>query len=183
MELLFAVFVFGFIVYLLIKQKKYKENPALFKAILLLFIALLLSSIIYFFFPGKEKYILFLSGISIGWFILIISYNNISSVFRCNEKIDGIYKGTNTYYGGNGVSRHTVMFSYKFNGKRYLEQSPQSISSRDLKLLTVGNEYPIYVSSNEPWKFVLNRRVSFTDIMIFLFGLFCILIGLYALAL
>ena len=183
MELLFAVAVFGLIVYLLIKEKRYKKNPMLFKSILFLFIAVTLSLLIYLLVPNGEKYILFLIGVSIGGLIVSVSYNNISSVFKCSEKINGIYRGYNTYYGGQGASRRSVMFEYKFNGIRHREQSTQGASHKELEKMSVGEEYAIYVNPNEPWKFVINKSVRFVDVMIFLFGLLCILIGFYGLML
>lgn len=115
--------------------------------------------------------------------IVNVSYNNISAVFKCNEKINGIYRGYNTYYGGHGASRRSVMFEYRFNGIRHREQSTQGTSYKELEKMSVGEEYTIYVNPNEPWKFVIDKRVHFVDVMIFLFGLLCILIGFYGLML
>lgn len=55
------------------------------------------------------------------------------------EKVDGVYCGYNTYYGGNGISTQAPVFEYTYNGTYYREQTTQNISHKRLnKGMTQG---------------------------------------------
>lgn len=89
-----------------------------------------------------------------------------------NGKIEGIYRGYNTYYGGNGVSTQAPVFEYMYNGIQYHEQTTQNIS---YKLLTQnmrdGDTYSIYVDPKHPAVFILQKKIKVSAIITVVFGI------------
>ena len=84
----------------------------------------------------------------------------------------GIYRGYNTYYGGNGVSTQAPVFEYMYNGIQYHEQTTQNIS---YKLLTQnmrdGDTYSIYVDPKHPAVFILQKKIKVSAIITVVFGI------------
>ena len=111
-EFLFCVAAFGWIVYMAFKQKMHKQDPASFKFLALIFVGLLLAFIC-FIIPGGAKYTFVLVGVTMGGMSTKIFYGNIKSVVVCNEAINGIYQGYNSYHSET-VSSYAPIFKYKY---------------------------------------------------------------------
>ena len=80
-----------------------------------------------------------------GLIFILVGVNDLYSLLRCREKVDGVYCGYNTYYGGNGISTQAPVFEYTYNGTYYREQTTQNISHKRLnKGMTQGKMYSIY---------------------------------------
>ena len=61
-----------------------------------------------------------------GLVFILVGVNDLYSLLRCREKVDGVYCGYNTYYGGNGISTQSPIFEYTYNGTYYREQTAQN---------------------------------------------------------
>ncbi len=182
-KLLFCVATFGGIVYLAIREKIHKTNPAGFKIILFIFIGVLLA-FLFFIIPGCAKYAFTMIGVTMGGVIIKISYNNIHAVSRCSIEIKGIYQGYSSYNSGTGLSIHTPIFKYRYNGQHFLVQSAKPCSCKLLdKEMVRGKEYIIYVDPKTPSVFILEKRIGVILVLQLLFGISCICIGLYGLML
>lgn len=91
----------------------------------------------------------------------------------CRKKVDGVYCGYNTYYGGNGISTQAPVFEYTYNGTYYREQTTQNISHKRLnKGMTQGKMYSIYIDPKHPAVFVLTKRIRIGTIVAIILGLF-----------
>ncbi|MEO2186766.1 hypothetical protein ABGV35_00020 [[Clostridium] innocuum] len=179
-EFLFCVAAFGWIVYMAFKQKMHKQDPASFKFLALIFVGLLLAFIC-FIIPGGAKYTFVLVGVTMGGMSTKIFYGNIKSVVVCNEAINGIYQGYNSYHSET-VSSYAPIFKYKYNGQTYVHQCSNTYSFKKLdKEMVKGNEYHIYINPKNPSSFVLNKRVGIKNVLCLMFGIMCIFIGLSAL--
>ena len=101
-----------------------------------------------------------------GVVVILAAFNDFYSLIRCKDKIEGIYRGYNTYYGGNGVSTQAPVFEYMYNGTKYNEQTTQNIS---YKLLTQnmrdGETYSIYVDPKHPAVFILQKKIKVSAII------------------
>ncbi len=74
-----------------------------------------------------------------GLIFILVGANDLYSLLRCREKVDGVYCSYNTYYGGNGISTQSPVFEYTYNGTYYHEQTAQNISYKQLnKSMTQG---------------------------------------------
>ena len=93
-----------------------------------------------------------------GLVFILAAFNDFYSLIRCKDRIEGIYRGYNTYYGGNGISTQAPVFEYMYNGTIYQEQTTQTIS---YKLLTQnmrkGETYNIYVDPKHLCSFFKKR--------------------------
>ncbi len=119
--------------FFIIKNKRYKVVPLVSWVIFIFFIGCGTISAVSLLVPYGEIFVLPLGGIVFGLVFILAAFNDFYSLIRCKEKIDGIYRGYNTYYGGNGVSTQSPVFQYTYNGALYQEQTTQNIS---YKLLT-----------------------------------------------
>ena len=78
-----------------------------------------------------------------------------------------------TSTGGRGlVTKYAPIFKYSFNGKDYINQSLQLLSKKKIQELIVNKNYIIIINEKKPSKFVLNKNVEFTEVLILLMGLF-----------
>ena len=104
-------------------------------------------------------------------FFLILCYSKL----RCNKKIEATYLKYNSYTstGGRGlVTKYAPVFKYNFDGKEYINQSFQLLSKKKIQEFIVNKNYIIIINEKKPNKFVLNKSVEFTEILILLMGLF-----------
>lgn len=98
--------------------------------------------------------------------------NDLYSLVRCKEKINGVYCGYNTYYGGNAVSTQNPVFEYTYQGYVYKEQTTQNVSYKQLtKKMREGETYPIYVDPKYPAVFILQKKIKLSSIVIVFFGI------------
>lgn len=180
--LLLAAGVFGFITFLDIKKKRYKEVPFMFTVIVFEFAGCLLTLFIHLFIPNSDKYVFIMLCFTFGGLLILTCINNIRSLFKCNKKLEGKYCGYNSYYGGKGVSSQFPVFEYIYDKREYHEQSAQTVSYKQLtKKMTVGEMYIIYIDKKHPAVFVLNKRMTFGDFMMMIIGTICFAAGLFAL--
>lgn len=104
-------------------------------------------------------------------FFLILCYSKL----RCNKKIEATYLKYNSYTstGGRGlVTKYAPVFKYNFDGKEYINQSFQLLSKKKIQEFIVNKNYIIIINEKKPNRFVLNKNVEFTEILILLMGLF-----------
>lgn len=110
-------------------------------------------------------------GLFLILFFLILCYSKL----RCNKKIKATYLKYNSYTstGGRGlVTKYAPVFKYNFDGKEYINQSFQLLSKKKIQEFIVNKNYIIIINEKKPNKFVLNKSVEFTEILILLMGLF-----------
>ena len=154
--------------FLIIKNKRYKAVPLVSWIIFIFFIGCGITSIVSLLVPYGEIFVLPLGGIVLGLVFILAAFNDFYSLIRCKDRIEGIYRGYNTYYGGNGISTQAPVFEYMYNGTIYQEQTTQTIS---YKLLTQnmrkGETYNIYVDPKHPSVFILQKKIKLFAIIIF----------------
>ena len=158
--------------FFIIKNKRYKVVPLVSWVIIIFFIGCVFISIVSLFVPYGEIFVLPLGSIVLGFVVILAAFNDFYSLIRCKDKIEGIYRGYNTYYGGNGVSTQAPVFEYMYNGTIYQEQTTQTIS---YKLLTQnmrkGETYNIYVDPRHPSVFILQKKIKVGSIIAVIFGI------------
>ena len=98
--------------FFIIKNKRYKVVPLVSWVIIIFFIGCVFISIVSLFVPYGEILVLPLGSIVLGFVVILAAFNDFYSLIRCKDKIEGIYRGYNTYYGGNGVSTQAPVFEY-----------------------------------------------------------------------
>lgn len=169
-------------VFFIIKNKRYKVVPFVSGVILIFFCGCLLISMISLVVPYGEILIFPLGCIVLGVVVILAALNDFYSLVRCKDKVDGIYHGYNTYYGGNGVSTQAPVFEYMYNGTLYKEQTAQTVS---YKLLTQkmrnGQTYNIYVDPKHPAVFILQKKIKVSSILTVIFGIMFFSTGIIAL--
>lgn len=146
-------------VFFIIKNKRYKVVPFVSGVILIFFGGCLLISMISLVVPYGEILIFPLGCIVLGVVVILAALNDFYSLVRCKDKVDGIYHGYNTYYGGNGVSTQAPVFEYMYNGTLYKEQTAQTGSYKLLaQKMRNGQTYNIYVDPKHPTVFILQKK-------------------------
>ena len=141
--------LFGFVTFVIIKNKRYKDVPLVSSIMIFSFVGFGMISVITIFVPSGKLLVFPLGCIIFGLIIILMLINDVYSLVRCNEKINGVYCGYNTYYGGNGVSTQAPVFEYTYQGHVYKEQTTQNISYKQLtKKMREGETYSIYVIQN-----------------------------------
>lgn len=169
--------------FFIIKNKRYKVVPLVSWVIFIFFIGCGIISAVSLLVPYGEIFVLPLGGIVLGLVVILAAFNDFYSLIRCKEKIEGIYRGYNTYYGGNGISTQAPVFEYMYNGTWYQEQTTQNIS---YKLLTQnmrnGETYSIYVDPKHPAVFILQKKIKVSSIITVAFGILFFSAGIITLA-
>ena len=169
--------------FFIIKNKRYKVVPLVSWVIIIFFIGCVFISIVSLFVPYGEIFVLPLGSIVLGFVVILAAFNDFYSLIRCKDKIEGIYRGYNTYYGGNGVSTQAPVFEYMYNGIQYHEQTTQNIS---YKLLTQnmrnGETYSIYVDPKHPAVFILQKKIKVSSIITVVFGIMFFSTGIITLS-
>lgn len=177
--LLLCTGLFGFIVFKAIKEKNRKQSPMIFGAMVFALLCSVIALGIYWLVPNHDLYLFFMIALMIGGLMVILAIHNLSSVFLCKAKVEGIYCGFRTYSGGNGTSSHAPVFDYMYQGKHYHEQSAQSASYQLLaKRMITGERYTIYVNEQYPNAFILKKKIQFGDVMLLFFGILCLIVGI-----
>ena len=81
-----------------------------------------------------------------------------------------------TSTGGRGwVTNYAPIFKYIFNGREYINQSFQLLSKKKIQEFIVGKNYNIIINEKKPNKFILDKNIEFTEILILLMGIFFLL--------
>ena len=136
------------------------------------------STSVMLFIPDEELGFFLAMGV-LGLFLFLLGVNDIYSVFRCNQKIEAVYCGYNSYPGGRfGITSYAPVFEYICAGKVYHEQTTQTVPYRVLRNMTVGSSYPIYIHSKHPGVYVWKRRIRFTTVLMFAMALLFLTIAI-----
>ncbi len=81
-----------------------------------------------------------------------------------------------TSTGGRGwVTKYAPVFKYSFNGNEYINQSFQLLSKKKIQEFIVDKSYTIIINEKKPNKFILDKNIEFTEILMLLMGIFFIL--------
>lgn len=164
---------------IIIKKKRYKVMPLISLVIVTAFVGFGVTSFIALVVPYGETLVYPLGTTIFGLILILVAFNDIYSLIKCHKKINGIYRGYNTYYGGKGVSVQAPMFEYTYNGTCYQEQSTQNSSYKRLtRELRNGETYDIYVDPRHPAVFILTRKLKVSTIVTLLLGVLFLLSGL-----
>ncbi|HGT0129286.1 hypothetical protein RYE12_18265 [Clostridioides difficile] len=171
--------VFGIVCFGIIRTKRYKIMPLICLIMFICFISCGIISILSLTLP-YGKIAVYPLGITLfGLICVLIGVNDLYSLLRCREKVDGVYCDYNTYYGGNGISTHAPVFEYTYNGTYYREQTAQNISHKRLnKSMTQGNVYSIYIDPKHPAVFILTKKIKIGTIVAIILGLFIFTYGI-----
>lgn len=165
--------LFAIASFIIIKKKRYKVIPLISLTIFISFIGFGIISIISLVVPYGGTLIYPLGSIILGLIFILVGYNDFYSLLRCKEKIDGVYCGYNTYYGGNGISTQSPVFEYTYNGIHYREQTAQNVSYKQLnKNMTEGSVYCLYIDPKHPIVFIFSRKINVSAVIGILFGIF-----------
>lgn len=174
--------LFGFVTFVIIKNKRYKDVPLVSSIMIFSFVGFGMISVITIFVPSGKLLVFPLGCIIFGLIIILMLINDVYSLVRCNEKINGVYCGYNTYYGGNGVSTQAPVFEYTYQGHVYKEQTTQNISYKQLtKKMREGETYQIYVDSKHPAVFILQKKIKMSSIVVAFFGIIFLVGGIVTL--
>lgn len=174
--------LFGFVTFVIIKNKRYKDVPLVSSIMIFSFVGFGMISVITIFVPSGKLLVFPLVCIIFGLIIILMLINDVYSLVRCNEKINGVYCGYNTYYGGNGVSTQAPVFEYTYQGHVYKEQTTQNVSYKRLtKKMREGETYQIYVDSKHPAVFILQKKIKMSPIILAFFGIFFFVGGIVTL--
>ena len=174
--------LFGFVTFVIIKNKRYKDVPLVSSIMIFSFVGFGMISVITIFVPSGKLLVFPLGCIIFGLIIILMLINDVYSLVRCNEKINGVYCGYNTYYGGNGVSTQAPVFEYTYQGHVYKEQTTQNISYKQLtKKMREGETYQIYVDSKHPAVFILQKKIRMSSIVVAFFGILFLVGGIVTL--
>ena len=128
----FLTIVFGIVCFVIMKKKRYKVMPLICLIMFICFIGFGIISLVYSFVPYGEIFVMPLGSIVFGLISILVGVNDLYSLLCCRKKVDGVYCGYNTYYGGNGISTQAPVFEYTYNGTYYREQTTQNISHKRL---------------------------------------------------
>lgn len=174
--------LFGFVTFVIIKNKRYKDVPLVSSIMIFSFVGFGMISVITIFVPSGKLLVFPLGCIIFGLIIILMLINDVYSLVRCNEKINGVYCGYNTYYGGNGVSTQAPVFEYTYQCHVYKEQTTQNISYKQLtKKMREGETYQIYVDSKHPAVFILQKKIKMSSIVVAFFGILFLVGGIVTL--
>lgn len=145
--------LFAIASFIIIKKKRYKVMPMISLIIFISFIGFGIISIISLVVPYGGTLIYPLGSIILGLIFILVGFNDFYSLLRCKEKIDGVYCGYNTYYGGNGIKQLN-------------------------KNMTEGSVYCLYIDPKHPAVFIFSRKINVSAIIGILFGIFFLTAGI-----
>ena len=175
----FLTIVFGIVCFVIMQKKRYKVMPLICLIMFICFIGCGIVSILSLTLPYGEILVYPLGAIIFGLVFILVGVNDLYSLLRCREKVDGVYCGYNTYYGGNGISTQSPIFEYTYNGTYYREQTAQNISHKRLnRSMTQGNVYSIYIDPKHPAVFILAKKIKIGTIVSIILGLFIFTYGI-----
>lgn len=164
--------LFGFITFVIVKNKRYKDVPFISFIMIFSFVGFGIISVLTIFVSFGKLLLFPLACIVFGLIFIFMLINDVYALVRCKEKINGVYCGYNTYYGGNAMSTQAPVFEYTYQGRIYKEQTAQNISYKQLiKKMREGETYPIYVDPKHPAVFIFQKKIKLSFIVIVFFGI------------
>ena len=107
--LYFLTIAFGIVCFVIMKKKRYKVMPLICLIMFICFIGFGIISLVYSFVPYGEIFVMPLWSIVFGLISILVGVNDLYSLLCCRKKVDGVYCGYNTYYGGN-VFLHKLQY-------------------------------------------------------------------------
>ena len=114
--------LFGVSTVIIIKNKRYKVVPFICLDIILTFAGFAITSFVILFVGNEALEALLIMSV-FGLFLFLLGVNDIYAVFCCNQKIEAIYCGYNSYPGRYGITSYAPVFEYVCNGTAYHEQT------------------------------------------------------------
>lgn len=164
--------IFGIVCFKMIKMKRYKVMPFICFTMFLSFVGCGIISIVSIILPYGKIIVYPFGATILGLMFILVGVNDLYSLLRCKEKVDGMYCGYKTYYGDNGISTQSPVFEYTYNGINYREQTTQNISYKQLnKNMTEGNVYSVYIDPKHPAVYIFDKKIKMGTIIAILFGL------------
>lgn len=158
----------------IIRKKRYKVMPHICLLIFVSFIGFGTISILSIVLPYGETFVYPMGAVIFGLLFILFGLNDIYTLIRCKEKVEGVYCGYNTYYGNNGVSIQSPVFEYTYNGDLYREQTTQTIPYN----MIIGSVYTIYIDSRHPAVFILTKEIKISTVITTLVGLLFLIYGI-----
>lgn len=163
--------LFGIVCFKIVKTKRCKVMPLICSIMFISFIGCVIISVLSLILPYGEIWAYPLGAMILGLILILVGVNDLYSLLCCRKKVDGVYCGYNTYYGGNGISTQSLVFEYTYNGTHYHEQTAQTVSYKRLnKNMMQGNVYNIYVDPKHPAVFILTKKINVVTIISIIFG-------------
>jgi len=101
----------------------------------------------------------------IGLYSIALSIFNFLKKINCQKPITGVFVKNHSI-----KSSYAPVFTYTFNNQEFTGQSFEAYMFKANKL-KIGNTYTIFINEKKPKDFVLNKKIRFADIMVFIFGL------------
>lgn len=163
----------------IIKKKRYKVMPFTCWIPFVLFIGCGIISIVSLVLPYGKALVYPFGAVIFGLIFILVGVNDLYSLLCCKEKVDGVYCGYNTYYGGRGISTQSPVFEYIYNGTHYHEQTTQTVSYKQLnRNMTRGKIYSIYINPKHPAVFILTKKIRVGTIILIIIGSYIFAYGI-----
>ncbi len=102
----------------------------------------------------------------------------ILKIYSCTELVDGYCAEKERRIKFRRQELHCV-FSYRYEGKDYYSKSKYGLSVSLFNYMEKGDKYTIYVNAKKPELFVVERKVSFNEILTIGLGLFLLGFSIY----
>ena len=93
----FLTIVFGIVCFVIMKKKRYKVMPLICLIMFICFIGCGIISILSLTLPYGELLFYPFGATIFGLIFILVGVNDLYSLLRCREKVDGVYCGYNTY--------------------------------------------------------------------------------------
>ena len=90
----FLTIVFGIVCFVIMKKKRYKVMPLICLIMFICFIGCGIVSILSLTLPYGEILVYPLGAIIFGLVFILVGVNDLYSLLRCREKVDGVYSDT-----------------------------------------------------------------------------------------
>lgn len=115
----------------------------------------------------------------LGLAMIVHGIFNIAKIYSCNEIIDGYCAEKNRVWKFRRWEINYT-FSYRYEGKDYYSKSKYGVTKELFEYLRQGGKYTIYVNSKKPEIFVVERKVTFSEIFTLVLGLVFVGVAVFA---
>ena len=160
--------------FLFLKQKTYKNDPAIVLTCFICFIGCSIFSISSI--GWLPKYFGEFAGLGI--MVSSVSIIYLYALLHCKEKIEAVYSGEHRVRYRRGLDECHPIFQYTYNGKSYYQQTVEHYVEGKLKKMTIGDTYEIYVDPKHPQKCMLKRKLNIIVVGSIMLGVMCVFFGL-----
>ncbi len=107
----------------------------------------------------------------LGLFLTIFFIILVVLKSKCKTKIIGTFIRYNYYPGNVYVTGYAPIFKYTFNNIEYVRQTFQTIFGKKIKQFEPNKQYEIYINSNNPKIFVVNKKIELSNILLLILGI------------